>query len=224
MVKSVWFINLALTSKNFKQEKEPRFAGFFIWENAATVHRKAGIITFIKISFLKTLLTAQQIELTIKRLAHQLLENHVHLDNTVLIGLQPRGIFLSDRIVQEIQQSSQEANLVYGKLDITFYRDDVRKEIHVPNQTAIDFSVEDKNVVLIDDVLYTGRTIRAALDALMDFGRPAKVELMVLIDRRFSRQLPIQADYIGKSIDSIVTQKVKVLWEGKDEGDEVVLV
>lgn len=173
---------------------------------------------------MKTLLTAQQIGLTVKRLAHQVLENHVALQNTVLIGLQPRGIFLSDRIVQEIKNSGEAAQVVYGRLDITFYRDDVRKEIHVPNQTDINFSVEDKQVVLIDDVLYTGRTIRAALDALMDFGRPANVELMVLIDRRYSRQLPIQADYIGKSIDSIITQRVKVLWEEKDNQDEVVLV
>jgi len=174
---------------------------------------------FIKISFLKTLLTEQQIGLTVKRLAHQLLENHVALNNTVLIGLQPRGIFLSDRIVREIKQSGEAANIVYGKLDITFYRDDVRKEIHVPNQTDIRFSVEDKHVVFIDDVLYTGRTIRAALDALMDFGRPQKVELMVLIDRRYSRELPIQPDYTGKSIDSIVTQKVKVLWKERDGND-----
>jgi pyrimidine operon attenuation protein / uracil phosphoribosyltransferase len=173
---------------------------------------------------LKTLLTAQQIGLTVKRLAHQLLENHVQLADTVLIGLQPRGIFLSDRIVREIKESGEAANIIYGKLDITFYRDDVRKEIHVPNRTDINFSVEDKNVVLIDDVLYTGRTIRAALDALMDFGRPAKVELMVLVDRRYSRQLPIQPDYIGKSIDSIITQRVKVLWAEKNEGDEVVLI
>lgn len=173
---------------------------------------------------MKTLLTAQQINLTVKRLAHQVLENHVQLNNTVLIGLQPRGVYLSDRIVNEIKASDEAGKVVYGKLDITFYRDDVRKEIHVPSQTAMNFSVEDKNVVLIDDVLYTGRTIRAALDALMDFGRPAKVELMVLIDRRYSRQLPIQADYIGKSIDSIITQKVKVLWSEKDERDEVVLI
>lgn len=172
---------------------------------------------------MKTLLSAQQIGLTVKRLAHQLLENHVGLQNTVIIGLQPRGIFLSDRVVQEISKTGEVEEIVYGKLDITFYRDDVRKEIHVPNQTNIRFSVEDKHVVLIDDVLYTGRTIRAALDALMDFGRPAKVELMVLIDRRYSRQLPIQADYIGKSIDSIITQRVKVLWLEKDNRDEVVL-
>jgi len=182
------------------------------------------ISIFIKISFLKTVITAEQIQLTIKRLAHQVLENHIRLDNTVLIGLQPRGIYLSDRIMNEIKNEEQLINIDYGKLDITFYRDDIRKEIHVPNQTDIKFSIEDKNVVLIDDVLYTGRTIRAALDALMDFGRPAKVELMVLIDRRYSRQLPIQPDYTGKSIDSIITQRVKVLWKEKDEKDEVVLI
>lgn len=173
---------------------------------------------------MKTVITAEQISITVKRLAHQVLENHVHLKNTVLIGLQPRGIYLSDRIVKEIRNVNNSITIEYGKLDITFYRDDVRKELHVPNQTEINFSIEEKNVVLVDDVLYTGRTIRAALDALMDFGRPSKVELMVLIDRRYSRQLPIQPDYTGRSIDSIVTQKVKVLWQEKDGKDEVVLI
>ncbi|HEY0041220.1 MAG TPA: bifunctional pyr operon transcriptional regulator/uracil phosphoribosyltransferase PyrR [Flavisolibacter sp.] len=173
---------------------------------------------------MKTVITAEQIQLTIRRLANQVLENHVGLKDTVLIGLQPRGIYLSDRIVKVIRAEETMGKLSYGKLDITFYRDDIRKEIHVPNQTSIDFSIEEKNVVLIDDVLYTGRTIRAALDALMDFGRPAKVELMVLIDRRYSRQLPIQPDYTGKSIDSIITQRVKVLWNEKDGKDEVVLI
>ena len=100
----------------------------------------------------------------------------------------------------------------------------IRKELHVPNQTDISFSIEGKNVVLIDDVLYTGRTIRAALDALMDFGRPEKVELLALIDRRYSRELPIQPDYTGRVIDSIVSQKVKVLWSERDKQDEVILV
>lgn len=171
---------------------------------------------------MKSLLSEQQIQLTIKRLANQVLENNVDLNNTVLIGLQPRGIFLSDRIVKEL--ATQTDQIFYGKLDITFYRDDIRKELHVPNQTNIKFSIEGKKVVLIDDVLYTGRTTRAALDALMDFGRPEKVELMALIDRRYSRELPIQADYIGKSIDSIVTQKVKVLWKERDGKDEVILI
>jgi pyrimidine operon attenuation protein / uracil phosphoribosyltransferase len=177
---------------------------------------------FYKKKELKSLLNEQHIQLTVKRLANQVLENNVDLTNTVLIGLQPRGIFLSDRIVKELSLLTEK--IFYGKLDITFYRDDIRKELHVPNQTDIKFSIEGKKVVLIDDVLYTGRTTRAALDALMDYGRPEKVELMVLIDRRYSRQLPIQADYIGRSIDSIVTQKVKVLWKERDAKDEVILI
>ena len=173
---------------------------------------------------MKSILTEPQLEITIKRLAHQVLENHVDLANTVVIGIQPRGIYLSDRIVDEIKKDIPADRILYGKLDITFYRDDIRKELHIANRTDIPFSIEGKNVVLIDDVLYTGRTIRAALDALLDFGRPEKVELCVLIDRRFSRQLPIQPDYIGKSIDAIVSQKVKVFWKNKDGKDEVCLV
>ncbi len=173
---------------------------------------------------MKSILTEQQLAITIKRLAHQVLESHINLDNTVLIGIQPRGVYLSDQIVEEIKKQVPQNKIQYGKLDITFYRDDLRKELHVPNQTNILFSLEGKNVILIDDVLYTGRTIRAALDAIMDMGRPEKVELCVLIDRRFSRQLPIQPDYVGKSIDSIISQKVKVYWKKKDDREEVVLV
>lgn len=172
---------------------------------------------------MKTILTEQQITLTIQRLAHQVLENHLDLEETVFIGMQPRGIYVSDRIVEELKKNFTKGNIKYGKLDITFYRDDVRKSLHVPNKTEIDFSIENKKVVLIDDVLYTGRTIRAALDALLDFGRPAKVELCVLIDRRFSRQLPIQPDYVGKVIDALITQKVKVLWKGRDASTEVII-
>jgi pyrimidine operon attenuation protein / uracil phosphoribosyltransferase len=172
---------------------------------------------------LKTILTEQQISLTIKRLAHQILENHLNLLDTVIIGLQPRGIYVSDKIVDELKENLQSQIVSYGKLDITFYRDDIRRELHVPNKTEINFSIENKNVILIDDVLYTGRTIRAALDALLDFGRPAKVELCVLIDRRFSRQLPIQPDYAGKVIDALITQKVKVQWKEKGEATEVII-
>jgi len=183
-----------------------------------------GFVIFTKNIQLKSILSEQQLAITIKRLAHQILENHVNLANTVLIGLQPRGIFLSDQIVAEITKEITTGKIPYGKLDITFYRDDIRKQLHVANQTDIPFSVEGKNVVLIDDVLYTGRTARAALDALLDFGRPEKVELCVLIDRRFSRQFPIQPDYTGKSIDSILSQKVKVYWKLKDGKDEVILL
>lgn len=145
-----------------------------------------------------------------------MLENNIDLENTVLIGLQPRGIFLSDQIVEEIKKELPGGKVEYGKLDITFYRDDIRKGLHIANHTDIPFSIEGKKCVLIDDVLFTGRTIRAALDALLDFGRPEKVELCVLIDRRFSRQLPIQPDYVGKSVDSIISQKVKVEWDKKE--------
>ena len=173
---------------------------------------------------MKSILTEQQVALSIKRLAHQILENHLHLENTVLIGIQPRGIYVSDRIVNELKNIQTISKIDYGKLDITFYRDDVRKELKIANQTDIPFSIENKNVVIIDDVLWTGRTTRAALDALLDFGRPAKVELCVLIDRRFSRELPITADYVGRTIDTFPSQKVKVYWKEKDERDEVVLI
>lgn len=153
--------------------------------------------------------------LTIKRLAYQIMEKHFDFSNSVIIGLQPRGIFLSDKIIEAIQQAIPDKIIPYGLLDITFYRDDVRKELKVPNKTSIPFSIENKKVILIDDVLYTGRTIRAALDALIDFGRPACVELCVLINRRFSRQLPIQPDYSGKMIDDFDNQKVVVRWKEK---------
>ena len=152
-----------------------------------------------------------------------MLENHLQLHNTVIIGLQPRGVFLSDKIVDELKNLVEPSSLQYGKLDITFYRDDVRTSLHVANKTDIPFSIEEKNVILIDDVLWTGRTIRAALDALLDFGRPSKVELCVLIDRRFSRQLPLQPDYTGRAIDTISSQKVKVFWQEKDEKECVEL-
>lgn len=172
---------------------------------------------------MKTILTEPQIELIISRLAHQVLENHLDLIDTVIIGIQPRGIYLSDKIVNELKKSLPNQSVDYGILDITFYRDDVRNELKVPNQTKINFNIDNKKVVLIDDVLYTGRTIRAALDALQDFGRPSKVELCVLIDRRFSRELPIQPDYTGKVIDAMISQKVKVLWKEKDETTEVII-
>ena len=172
---------------------------------------------------MKAILTEKQVALSIKRLAHQIMENHLQLQNTVLIGIQPRGIYVSDKIVAELQNITP-ATIHYGKLDITFYRDDVRSQLKLANKTDIPFSIEGKQVIIIDDVLWTGRTIRAALDALLDFGRPSKVELCVLIDRRFSRELPIQADYVGRTIDTFPQQKVIVKWKEKDEVDEVVLV
>jgi pyrimidine operon attenuation protein/uracil phosphoribosyltransferase len=173
---------------------------------------------------LKTILTEAQLNITIQRLSHQLLENDLSYQDIAIIGIQPRGIFFSDRIVEQINRQIAPERITYGKLDITFYRDDVRQGLHTLNQTDIPFSIENKKVILADDVLYTGRTVRAAMDALLSFGRPAKVELCVLIDRRFSREFPIQADYAGRSIDTIITQKVKVLWKERDGKEEVVLL
>ena len=162
---------------------------------------------------MKIILDKQQLHLTIRRLAHQLLENHLSLDKVVFIGLQPRGVQVSKLMVDVIETLSPGEKIQYGILDITFYRDDVREELHIANKTDIPFSIEGKTVILIDDVLYTGRTIRAALDAIQDFGRPQKIELCVLVNRRFNRELPIQPDYCGKSIDTITSQKVKVEWD-----------
>lgn len=175
---------------------------------------------------MKTLLDQKQLNITLQRLAHQIVENHLSFSDTVIIGIQPRGVWLSDRIARMVKDIIGNQAINYGRLDITFYRDDVHKSksIQVPSETDITFSVQDKNVILIDDVLHTGRTIRSAMDALIDFGRPANVELMVLIDRRFSRELPIQPDYVGQTVDTIITQKVKVYWEEKDGKDEVVLI
>jgi pyrimidine operon attenuation protein/uracil phosphoribosyltransferase len=168
---------------------------------------------------MQILLSAQQLQLTLNRLVHQLLENETDLSNIVFIGIQPRGIYVGDRMMQIAAGIHPGKSLQYGVLDITFYRDDIREELHLPKPTTLSFSIEGKKVILIDDVLYTGRTIRAALDALQDFGRPDKVELCVLVNRRFNRELPIQPDYCGLSIDTQFMQKVKVEWDR----EEVVL-
>lgn len=165
---------------------------------------------------MKVILDSQQLHLTLRRLAQQLLENHEDLSDVVFIGLQPRGVKVSQLITDHVRALMPAEAVKYGILDITFYRDDVRRELHVANRTDIPFSIEGKQVILIDDVLYTGRTIRAALDALLDFGRPGKVELCVLVNRRFNRQLPIQPDYCGKAIDTLVSQKVKVEWDREE--------
>lgn len=173
------------------------------------------------------LLDAPKFQVTIRRLCRQLIENHEDFSNSVIIGIQPRGIYLSKRIQQELQRTLPDHPVAYGELDITFFRDDFRRagsDPLVPSSTNIDFIVEGKHVILMDDVLWTGRTIRAAMDALQAFGRPAKIELLVLVDRRFSRQLPIEPDYIGIQVDSIDSQKVIVSWEEVDGQDQIVLL
>jgi pyrimidine operon attenuation protein/uracil phosphoribosyltransferase len=164
-----------------------------------------------------TIMDEEQLKLTLKRLSHELIENHYPFNDTCIIGIQPRGIAISDFITSYIMQINPGVKLNYGKLDITFYRDDFRNHLHAPGITELPFQIEHKKVILIDDVLYTGRTIRAAMDALLDHGRAQKVELCILVDRKYSRELPIQPDYVGKSIDSIITQKVKVIWEENEK-------
>lgn len=162
---------------------------------------------------MQLLLSHDQLRLTITRMAHQAVENYQTLEDVVFIGIQPRGTYVSNRMLEIIRGLYPSEKVNYGLLDITFYRDDIREELHHANETNIPFSIEDKIVILIDDVLYTGRTTRAALDALQDFGRPRRVELCVLIDRRFNRELPIQPDIFGKAIDTQSGQKVKVMAE-----------
>jgi pyrimidine operon attenuation protein/uracil phosphoribosyltransferase len=172
-----------------------------------------------------TILNSRQFALTIKRLCFQLIENHEGFEETVIIGLQPRGIYLADRIAAETSKILGRGDIRCGHLDITFYRDDFRRNQQplAASPTNIDFSIEDKHVILVDDVLFTGRTIRSGLEALVDFGRPKTVELLVLIDRRFKRQIPVQPDYVGKWVDSIASQRVEVEWRETEGEDRVVL-
>ena len=173
----------------------------------------------------RILLSDKSFHITLQRLCHQLIENHLHFENTVLIGIQPRGSLLAKRICSELEKITGKS-IQLGLLDVTFYRDDFRTHDKplIPSSSQIDFNVENKKVVLIDDVLFTGRTIRSALDALIDLGRPEKVELLVLIDRRFTRDLPIQPDYTGKKVDTINSQKVKVSWKETENEDKVYLI
>ena len=174
----------------------------------------------------KQIVSSKQFGLMIERLAHQLIENHSDFSETILVGLQPRGVEFSNRILEKLTEISNNKNIKSGSLDITFFRDDFgRRESPIEAQELdMKFSIEGKNVVLIDDVLFTGRSIRSALDALMSFGRPNQVELMVLIDRRFKRHLPIQPNYVGKKVDSILSEKVIVRWNSENTGDEIILL
>jgi|TARA_R110002110_G_scaffold36397_18_gene121454 pyrimidine operon attenuation protein/uracil phosphoribosyltransferase len=174
----------------------------------------------------KVLLSAIEVKIALHRLACQLIENHDTFSNTALIGIQPRGVYLAERLKEILEKDYKIKNIQLGYLDITFYRDDFRRgdKTLEANRTNIDFIVEDKNIVFIDDVLYTGRSIRSALTAIQSFGRPLEIELLTLIDRRFSRHLPIQPDYRGRQVDAIGDEKVKVCWKEQDGEDAVYLV
>jgi pyrimidine operon attenuation protein/uracil phosphoribosyltransferase len=167
-----------------------------------------------------TLLDGKKFQITIQRLCRQLIENHDDFSETVLIGIQPRGIYLAKRVASELRKILPGHTIQQGDMDITFYRDDFRRRSAplIPSETKMDFIIEGKKVVLMDDVLWSGRTIRAA------YGRPQKVELLALVDRRYSRHLPVMPDYVGIEVDSIASQKVVVSWKETDDEDKVVLL
>jgi len=175
----------------------------------------------IKFSMKKSIiLNSNQLKITIERLACQLIEKHDDFSNTILVGLQPRGKYLCKKIVEILKFEYNIDNLKYGLLDITFYRDDFRRNEKILEPSKTDFmSVENKNIVFIDDVLFTGRTVRAALTAIESFGRPKSIELLILIDRRFSRELPIQPDYKGLQVDVYDNQKVLVEWSDESKNE-----
>ena len=174
----------------------------------------------------KTLLNEKEIYIILNRLACQLIENHQDFSSTILIGIQPRGIFLAERLVKILEDEYAVKHIQLGKLDITFFRDDFRRRQDPlsASTTDINFIVDNKNVVFIDDVLYSGRSVRAALTAIQAFGRPKNIELLVLIDRRFSRHLPIQPDYKGRQVDVIKDEQVRVEWKGNQSRDKVFIV
>ncbi|MBX7203132.1 MAG: bifunctional pyr operon transcriptional regulator/uracil phosphoribosyltransferase PyrR [Bacteroidia bacterium] len=161
----------------------------------------------------RLILDSARFSITIRRLCFQLIENHDNFSNSVLIGLQPRGILLARCIREELNKLTGN-NIAYGELDTTFFRDDFRMKALVPNTTQMECPIENRNVILIDDVLFTGRSVRAAMDALQQFGRPNHVELLVLVNRRFSRHVPVQPDYVGLTVDALFSEKVIVQWAG----------
>lgn len=173
----------------------------------------------------KLILDSDLLDITLSRLCQQLIENHRDFAETVIIGLQPRGVLLAEIIHQKLEKILKK-NISLGLLDATFHRDDYRRrEIPVKaTETRIGFEIEGKKVVLVDDVLFTGRTVRAAMDAMIAFGRPAKVELLVLIDRKYNRDLPIAPDYVGKVVNTLASQKVLVELEEKGTNNKIWLI
>lgn len=152
----------------------------------------------------------KRLEITINRLCQQLIENHKTFKNTVLIGLQPRGIYFLNRIKKNLEKNLKK-EIRTGYLDTTFYRDDFRSgDIPTAKETSIPFIVDDKDVIIIDDVLFTGRTVRSAMEGIMNFGRPKKIELLVLVDRKFSRDVPIEPSYCGLKINTITSDRIEV--------------
>ncbi len=172
------------------------------------------------------LLDKAKFAITIQRLCYELIEQHGFFEDSAIIGLQPRGTYLAQNIRDRLIRILGVSDIPYGYLDPTFYRDDFRRrdEPLKPQESDINFLLEGKRVILVDDVLYTGRTVRAGLDALLDYGRPEEVDFLVLVDRRFTRQLPIDSDYVGMRVDTRSSQKVKVEWEELEGANKVWLL
>ena len=171
----------------------------------------------------RVILDEDQLGRTLRRIAHEIVEKHADLDQLALVGIYTRGAVLAERLRDLIEQFTGRS-VPTGALDISFYRDDVR--IHpqpVVKATRLDFPIDGRSVVLVDDVLYTGRTIRAAIEALFDYGRPERVQLAVLVDRGH-RELPIRPDYVGKNVPTARSERVNVNLEEADEVDRVLLL
>jgi pyrimidine operon attenuation protein / uracil phosphoribosyltransferase len=163
------------------------------------------------------------IERTLDRIAHEIIEKHQKSEDVALIGIKTRGVPLAKMIFDKIKKFGGP-NIFLGELDITLYRDDLSQVAEQPviHATNIDFNIDGKTILLVDDVLYTGRTIRAAMDAIIDYGRPAKIELVTLIDRGH-RELPIRADYVGKNVPTSKDEIVHVMLEETDGSGKVVI-
>jgi pyrimidine operon attenuation protein/uracil phosphoribosyltransferase len=172
----------------------------------------------------KQLLDHNDIKRIIQRIAHEIIEKNKGTDNLCLVGIQKGGVILAGRLASQIELI-ESSHIEVGILDITFYRDDLntKEEQPVVKRTEIPFSINNMTVILVDDVLFTGRSIRAAMDALIDFGRPAYIQLAVLIDRGH-RELPIRADYAGKNIPTSFNDTVEVFLEEGGKKDKVILV
>lgn len=169
---------------------------------------------------IKKIINAALMEKILARLSHEIIEKNENLDNLVLIGVRSRGDFIARRIAKKIKRINGN-EIPVGAVDITFYRDDVGLKIAKEAQpTDIKFNINNKNVILIDDVLFTGRSTRAAIDALLDFGRPEKIQLLVLVDRGH-KQLPIHADYVGKNIPTSLKEEVEIKVTEMDGIDSV---
>ncbi|MES2431939.1 MAG: bifunctional pyr operon transcriptional regulator/uracil phosphoribosyltransferase PyrR [Bacteroidota bacterium] len=172
---------------------------------------------------MKEILSNSALHSEIKNLTKQISDAHSSLSEIVFIGIQQGGVAVAEEIVELLQKQFPDEVINYGQLDITFYRDDIRNEILAPDVMHIPFSIENRTVILIDDVLFTGRTIKAALDALIDLGRPEKIQLCVLIDRKEHRQFPIQADFAGIEVKTKKTDKIK-LQKDNSGNKNVVLI